>query len=110
MQSQDHSTGRKEEQGFEESVDHKMEYCSGVRADTNGQKHISDLADGGISKHSLDIVLCQCSTGTNKKSSCSDDGYNQLNRRSNFVQHMCACQQVNTSCYHCCSMDHGTHR
>ena len=55
----DHRAGRQEEQGLKKRMRHQMEDRGGIGADAAGQKHIAQLADGGIGQHPLNIGLNQ---------------------------------------------------
>src|SRR5713226_6890344 len=55
----DHAAGTEEEERFEERVGHQVENSRRKGAHAEGEKHIAELADGGIGENSLDIVLHQ---------------------------------------------------
>src|SRR5579884_1685999 len=57
--SVNHASGSQKEQGFEKSVRHQMEDAGSVSADTAGEKHVTELADGGIGQDLLDVLLYQ---------------------------------------------------
>ncbi len=54
-----HAAGGEEEQGLEERMRHQMEDSRREDARAAAQEHVSELADGGVGEHALQIVLRQ---------------------------------------------------
>ena len=63
MKGQNHTPGTQKEQGFKEGVGDQMKDAGAEGPDTNGYKHVAQLADRGISQNLLDIPLCQGDEG-----------------------------------------------
>ena len=55
----DDAAGAEEQQCLEEGVGHEVENRRGEGAHAAGEEHVTELADGGISEHPLDVVLNQ---------------------------------------------------
>ena len=54
-----HHTARSEEhEPFEEGMRHQMENAGSIRAHTDTDEHITELAHSGIGENPLDVVLC----------------------------------------------------
>ena len=51
------AAGAEEEQRFEEGVGHQMKYSGAESRHAAGHDHVSDLADGGVGQHALDVGL-----------------------------------------------------
>src|SRR5581483_1686879 len=59
VQRFDDDAGCQEQQGFEERVRHEVEDGGAPCTNAQRQKHITDLAYGGIREDALDVVLRQ---------------------------------------------------
>ena len=57
VHSHDDRTRSQKQQGFEESMRHQMEYGHRVSRCAQGDRHIAQLRQGGVSHHPLDVVL-----------------------------------------------------
>ena len=65
----DDDAGAEEEQGLEEGVGQEVEHRRLPCANAKRQKHVTDLADGGVGEHAFDIVLRQrAETGQQERS------------------------------------------
>ncbi len=58
-QGMNHRTGTEEEQRLEECVSEDVEDARGKGSDAERQEHVSQLRDGGVGEHALDVVLHQ---------------------------------------------------
>ena len=54
-----HAAGREEEQALEESVRHQVKDAGGVGPDSQAEKHVAELRDGGVGEDFLDVGLHQ---------------------------------------------------
>src|SRR5205814_4300217 len=66
----DHAARPKEQQRFEESMSHQVKDSGGEGAHTQGEEHVSELADGGVGENLLNVVLHErhggCKNGGNR--------------------------------------------
>src|SRR5882724_4614559 len=53
----DNAARAEEQEGFEEGVGHKVKNSGGEGAYTEGEEHVTELADGGIGENFLDVGL-----------------------------------------------------
>ncbi len=52
-----HTSGSQEETPFEKGVRHQVENGHEKSAHATGQKHVTELGDGGVGKNFFDVVL-----------------------------------------------------
>ena len=57
MQAVNHRSGAEKKQRLKKSVRHQVENCRGPGADAQGEKHVTDLADGRIGQNAFDVAL-----------------------------------------------------
>ncbi len=109
MQQQYDASGPEEEQGFKESMDHEVK--NGGRPGTHAerQKHVSDLTDGGIGQHPLQVVLGKSAEPRYQQGGCSYHGNGCLHKRSQDKQCVRTGNQVNTGSYHGGGVDKCAH-
>ena len=60
----------------------KWKMAARPRAHAQGQKHVADLAHGGISQHAFDIPLGERAEPRHQKSGGADHGNRELGRRA----------------------------
>src|SRR4029077_2451291 len=53
----DDAAGAEEQEGLEEGVGHEVKNPCGESTDAEGEKHVAELADGGIGENLLDVGL-----------------------------------------------------
>src|SRR5262249_42560396 len=68
--SMNHRTSGKEEQRLEERVGHQMENARCESAYAAGEKHVAELADGGVGENFLNVCLHQ-TDGRGEKCCCA---------------------------------------
>ena len=66
LHAEQHGTGRKEEQRLEEGMRDKVEHSRREGTHANPRHHESQLADGGICQHFLDVELADRDRGGEK--------------------------------------------
>ncbi len=69
-----HAARAEKQQGLEKSVSHQVKDSGSEGAYATRQKHVSQLADGGIGERSLDIGLHQRDGGGEKSGGAADHG------------------------------------
>ena len=74
MHGVDHAAGAEEQAGFEKRVGHQMENRRGIAADADADKHVTELAHGGIGENFLDVVLRQRDRGGDQRRGDADHG------------------------------------
>ena len=67
VQRVNHRTGSEEQQRLEEGVCVEMEDPRAERADPHRQEHVTELRDGRIRQHALDVVLDQADRAREKR-------------------------------------------
>src|SRR5687768_15905340 len=70
------AAGRKEKQRFEKGMRHQVEYGSRKGSRSKRQEHITELRNGRISHHSLDVVLHEGHRGGEDGSKGSNGHHN----------------------------------
>ena len=60
MHRMDDAAAAKEQERLEEGMRHEVEDAGCKRADTKREKHVTELAHGGVSKHAFDVILNKC--------------------------------------------------
>ena len=111
VHAMDHRTSAKEHQCFKEGVSDHMENRGNVAANAHGQEHETELADGGIGQHFLDVVLRGGNRGRKQGGKRTDP----CNQRHDpgvgcFQQRMYTYHQVHARGNHRCGVDEGGHR
>ena len=106
----DHTAGAEEEQGLEESVRHQVEDASRECADAAGQKHVTQLADGGIGQHALDVVLHQADGGRPDGRRRADACHQRQRRGRKREKRVRARHHVNARRHHGRGVDQGADR
>ncbi len=69
-----YAAGGEEEQCFEEGVGHEVEDTGGKGADSQGEEHVAELADGGVGEYALDVRLHEADGGSEERGGAADDG------------------------------------
>ncbi len=101
----DHASGTQKEQRFEKRVGGEVEHRPGEGTHTQPDKHIAQLADGGIGQDFLDVVLENGDGGGKKcrgKSGDSNDGHG---RGGQYVKYIRPGDHVNPGSDHGCRVD-----
>src|SRR5688572_15456009 len=57
MHRMDDTAGAEEQTSFEERMGHQVKHRRRIAADTDADKHVAELADGGISQNFFDVGL-----------------------------------------------------
>jgi len=105
-----HRTGPEKQQGLEKGVSYQVKDACRECCHAAGQKHIPELTDSGIGKHSLDVILCQ-SDGSCKESGHGADRRNDRQRiRGHDIEHVGASYHVDSGRYHGGGMDQSGYR
>src|SRR5579883_231653 len=102
----DYSCGE-EEQRLEKGMRHEMEQGRRPCAQPESEKHIADLADGGIGQYTFNVALRERAEGGEQHGCCSDDGNGKLHLRSQSEEHMRAGDEIDACRHHGCSVDEG---
>ena len=89
---------------------HQMENPSRKCADTAGQKHIAELADGRVGENALEVVLSQRDGSRVEGRDASEHRYQLHGKRRRFKQEMRAGDHVNPRCHHGGGVNQGAHR
>ena len=84
-----------EQKRFEEGVGHEVENAGGKSACAKREKHVTELADGGVGEDFLDVVLHQRHGGCKNRGDHADDGDNVHRQRSELVDGVHAHDHVN---------------
>src|SRR6516162_3119463 len=91
-----HAAGTEEEQSLEEGVRHEMKNACCKGADSKGEKHVAELADGGIGEDLLDVGLSKSHSGGEDSGEGSDDGDDVHRNGSKLIDGVHASDHVNT--------------
>ena len=105
-----HAAGAEEEQRLEKRVRHQVENPRRKRAHTHRQKHVTELADGGICEHALDVVLQETHRGRVDRGQCADHRHDFERRGSKLVERVHPRDHVHARRHHCRRMDQRAHR
>src|SRR5579859_4949972 len=110
VQTVHHASRCEEEKRFEKRVSHQMENSGGEYAHAATYKHVSQLTDGGIGQHALQIVLAEGDGGGEKCSETSDRAHSFKRRRRVRVKHIRAGHHVDAGGDHGGSVYQGADR
>ena len=80
------------------------------RADAEGEEHVSQLRDGGVGQHALDVVLHQGDGGGKQRGECADDRHGLHRAGSKHEQRIRARHHVHAGGDHGRGVDQGGNR
>ena len=102
--------GAQKEQRFKESMGHQVEDTGGVSGHAAGQHHVTELRDGGVSQHALDVGLGQTHGGGKNGGEAADDGDDLQRVRSEIKNRVRAGNHVNARRDHGSGVNQGRDR
>ena len=100
-----HAARAEKQQGLEKSVSHQVKDSGSEGAYATRQKHVSQLADGGIGERSLDIGLHQRDGGGEKCGGAANRGDGKHGQRRLDEEHVRARHHVHARGHHGGGMD-----
>ena len=80
VHAHDDRSSTQEQQGFEEGVCHEVEHGHRVSRSPQGHRHVTQLRQGGVSHHALDVVLNQAQKA-HEQSRDGTDHQDEVERR-----------------------------
>src|SRR6267154_3123710 len=95
-----HAAGAEEQERFEERMGHEVKNSRCERAHTEGQEHVTELADGGIGENFLDVVLDQGHGGGKDRGYGSYDRDHVHGDRRELIDGVHAHDHVDAGGYH----------
>ena len=104
-----HRARPQEQQRLEEGVRHEVKDSSDVVGDTAGHEHVSELRNGGIRQHLLDIGLRNADGGGENRGQSADDGDCHHRIRRAMVDRIGAGHHVYASSHHGRGVDERRH-
>ena len=91
----DDHAGAKKQEGLEERMGHEVEHGRLPCADAKREKHVTDLADGGVGEHALDVVLRKRAESGEQQRGRTHDRDGELRRWRQRKQDVRARDQIN---------------
>ena len=110
MKCVDHAAGTEKEQRLEESVRHQVEDARCECPNTEGKKHIAELADGGVGEHAFDIVLHQSNRGGEKCRDRADNRDDRHRLRRHLINEIASRDHIRTGRDHRRRVDQSANR
>ena len=105
-----HGTSAKEESRLEEGVRKHVEDRSVKGANTRSHEHVTELANGRVSKNLLDVVLEKTCNSSPESSEHTDHHDNVEHNREEGKHAAETGEQIDTGGHHRCGMDQGRNR
>ncbi len=105
LQSENDRTGRKEQQRLEESMRRQVEHPGHERAHPDRRHHETELRNGRVGQHLLDVVLANSNRGRKQRRHCAGHGHHILRLRDKRIKRRGTRHQVHARRDHGGGMD-----
>ncbi len=102
--------GAEEQEGLEKGMGHEVEHGGRPCAHPEGEEHVSDLADRGVSEDPFDVLLRQRAESREEERHGADDRHGGLDKGSKGKENMGPCDEIDPGGHHGRRMDEGAHR